>query len=288
MKVRHFIFTVFIFFLTCISGCSPKTAVLKIGTFNNQCDLFDPELWPDRLPLVRELFDEYQFDVIGMQEPFWNQMQDLEKLLPEYAWVGLSTDGKPSEGTYHYNPIFYRKDRIEILDWGTFWFSETPDIPASKSWDTNTSRFCTWARMKDLASGAEFYEFNAHFDHRGELARLHSAEMIVDSTAAIAGSTPFFFNGDLNTDQSTAPYRVLAEALADTYHSAPVRENADIASWNDWKAPRHTNNPENIDHLFISPGTKALSWTLCVRDKDGLYASDHFPILVEWEIPIIR
>lgn len=265
-----------------LSSCCGRTT-LRIATFNNQCDIFDPELWPERLPLVRELFDEEQFDVIGMQEPFWNQVADMETLLPEYGRIGLSTDGKESEGYWHYNPIFYRKDRIEVLDWGTFWLSETPDVPQSKGWDTNTSRFCTWAHLMDLKSGKDFYEFNAHFDHRGSEARLESAKLIIAKTAEIAGDKPFYFNGDLNTEEDTQPYRVLSGVLTDSFHSAPIRENADVPSWNDWKPVRHSDKFENIDHLFISPGTRALSWKLCIKDTDGLYPSDHFPIVVDWE-----
>ncbi len=271
-------------FVILFSSCTKDSTPIRIGSFNNQCDIFDPDLWPTRLQLVRQLFDEEQFDVVGMQEPFWNQMADMEKILPEYGWVGLSTDGKPSEGYWHYNPIFYRKDRIELINWGTFWLSETPEVPGSKSWDTGTSRFCTWAHLKDRTSGKDFFEFNAHFDNVGENARIESAKLIVQKTKEIAGEKPFYFNGDLNVPADSEPYRILSSALVDSYHSCQNKENADIPSYNAWSAIQHSDANENIDHLFISPNSNALHWKLNILSVDSLYPSDHFPIVVDWQI----
>ena len=57
--------------------------------------------------------------------------------------------------------------------------------------------------------------------------------------------------------------------------------NVLIASWNDWKPMLRVEEPSNLDHVFISPGTKALSWRLVITKFGGEYPSDHFPITVE-------
>ena len=260
---------------------------LRIATFNNQADLSqDHHYWTEHSPRVKKLIDERQWDVVGMQEPFSFQVKDMEQMWPDYAWVGNSTDGKIEGGYWHYNPIFYRKDRLKLLDWGSFWFSETPDVPASKSWDAHTSRFCVWAKFRDRLSGRIFFEFNCHFDHKGETARQQAARIVLEKATQMAGRHPFFINGDFNTVQGTPAYNTFATSgkVIDTYWCAAAKENDLIASWNNWQPARTVEYPDNFDHLFISLGTKALSWKLLTVQYDGGFPSDHFPIEVEWQL----
>lgn len=286
--MKKFFFAVSLAFIlsgSVFSSAKPRT--IRIASFNNQADLSqDHRYWKEHAPRVKKLIEDRQWDVVGMQEPFWFQVQDMEQMFPDYAWVGNSTDGKIEDGHWHYNPIFYRKDRLKLLDWGSFWFSETPELPASKSWDAHTSRFCVWAKFRDRCTGRVFFEFNCHFDHKGETARQKSAEIVLGRIAELAGNKPFFIHGDFNTEEGTPAYNIIATSgkVTDSYFSAPVRENTDIASWNNWQPERRVEIPSNLDHLFISVGTKALSWKLITDKYDGAYPSDHFPIEVEWQL----
>ena len=290
MKVRRIIRLTILFFcgiLTCqhsLEARVPQKRVLRIASFNNQYEnSYRP--WAERRGRVVRLVRDQRWDVVGMQEPFWGQVKDMsEDFGGEYGWVGCSTDGLIEDGYWHYNPIFYRLDRIELLDWGRFWFSETPDVPASKSWDTHTSRFCVWAHFRDRAGGGEFFQFNCHFDHKGETARQQSARLVLEKAAQIAGDKPYFVNGDLNTIQGSPACNILVEGgLQDTYYTARRRTNTLIASWNNWKPAQEVEEPCNFDHIFISPGTRALSWELVTAEYDGKTPSDHYPITVEWK-----
>lgn len=257
--------------------------VLKIATFNNQYEnKWHP--WSGRRDRVYAMLAKERFDVVGMQEPFWNQVKDMSETLKDYGWVGNSTDGKIEDGYWHYNPIFYRKDRVELLEWGSFWFSPTPEVPSSEGWDTHTSRFCVWAHFRDLRSGRDFFHFNAHYDHRGETARQESSKLIMKKVRELAGDRPVFITGDFNTYENTPAYNIiLREGMIDSFADAPVRENVGIESWNDWKPLKYCGKASNFDHLFISPGTHALSWRLITDKYDGDYPSDHFPITVLWK-----
>jgi len=55
------------------------------------------------------------------QEALKNQIDDLEILLPEYAWLGIGRDDGKMRGEY--SAIFYRRDRLEPLETSTFWLS---------------------------------------------------------------------------------------------------------------------------------------------------------------------
>ena len=64
-----------------------------------------------------------------MQEVLRHQLEDLKARLPEYAEVGVGREDGKTQGEYA--PLFYKKDRFELLDNNTFWLSQYPDSVAS-------------------------------------------------------------------------------------------------------------------------------------------------------------
>ena len=262
-------------------------ATIKVASFNNQIgfpnEKNEPAKWPGRLPLVQKMLEEENFDIVGMQEPMWYQCKDMEKFLTDYAWVGCSVYGPMENGPYHYNPIFYRKDKFELMEWGRFWFSDTPDEPGSMSWGNTTPRMCVWARFKDKRNGGEFFHFNMHYDHKSKQSMENSSRLMLKKLEEIAGDRPAFFTGDYNSYDGSKAYLILAESgkLTDSHTIADRTENTDIASWNEYKPIRHTEKMENLDHLFVTPGIKVMSWRLVTTSYDGKYPSDHFPIVVK-------
>lgn len=256
---------------------------LRIASFNNQYDN-EHYPWSERRSRVKRLIDDEHWDIIGMQEPLWNQMQDLDTLLSRYSWVGCATDGKVDGGKHHYNPIFYLKERLELLDNGQFWFSKRPSAKGSKSWDSHSSRFCVWAHFRDTRSGKDFYCFNVHFDHKGEKARAESAKLLLKMTSKIAGGRPFVVTGDFNATEQSLSYDTLVKGgLQDSWVVSPYRLGSLIASWNNWQEATKLAEPGNFDHIFVSEGGEVLSWRLLTRKYVDKYPSDHFPIAIEWK-----
>lgn len=135
----------------------------------------------------------------------------------------------------------------------------------------------------DRKSGRDFYHFNAHYDHRGEFARQESSRLILRKIKEIASDKPVFITGDFNTWENTPAYNVITNGgMMDSLYDAGERTNIGIESWNDWKPLKYCGKASNFDHLFISPGTHALSWRLITDKYDGDYPSDHFPITILW------
>ena len=64
----------------------------------------------------------------------------------------------------HFNPIFYKTDKFEVLESGSFWYSETPNVPNTKFSDSYSPRMCNWAHFRVKATGKEFYYFNTHLE----------------------------------------------------------------------------------------------------------------------------
>ena len=106
--------------------------ILKAGSYNIRCPADKgANAWKKRRGDLVELVRKLDFDVFGMQEVKPEQAAYITNSLPEYALVGdgRNRDRKSGEES----PVCYRKSRFEALKSGTFWLSETPGTPGSKS-----------------------------------------------------------------------------------------------------------------------------------------------------------
>jgi endonuclease/exonuclease/phosphatase family metal-dependent hydrolase len=261
-------------------------APLRVMTFNirynNPGD--GANAWPRRRDWVAEIIRDRRVDVAGMQEARPEQIDDLEERLPEFGWYGVGRDDGRRGGEH--TPIFYRKDRLELLDQGSFWLSEQPDEPGSKSWDSSLPRVASWAKLKDRARGRTFFAVNTHFDHRGEEARRESAMLMLRKIPEIAGDAPVMLTGDFNCRPDSAPYTLLTGTADDASRAAllDARKISDAppagpkSTWNGFNKIVEGNI---IDYIFVTPGIRILSHTTIDETRDGRFPSDHLPVLAE-------
>jgi len=234
--------------------------------------------WPHRKDAVAAMIGaKYAGDIIGLQEVLKRQLDDIQDRLPGYAWVGVGRDDGRDRGEF--SPIFYRTDRFRLLATNTFWLSETPELPGSRSWDAAITRVVTWARFEDLLTGRQLTFFNTHFDHRGEQARVESSQLLLDRLAGIAGDTPFVLTGDLNVQESEQAYRVLAESnlLDDARYASETGHQGPTASFNDWENVRSDASP--IDYIFVGNSIRTLNHRILDDRYDGRFPSDHLPVV---------
>ena len=103
--------------------------------------------WPRRREFLIDVMREQNADVVGLQEALDFQIDEIVAALPFYGVIGVGRDDGARKGEY--SAILFRRDRFQVSDAGTFWFSDTPDVVASKSWGNNITRICTWARLVD-------------------------------------------------------------------------------------------------------------------------------------------
>ena len=236
--------------------------------------------WPHRTDAVAEMTGpKYGTDIAGLQEALRHQIDQIQERLPDYQWVGVGRDDGLDRGEF--SPIFYRTERLQLLATNTFWLSETPDIPRSRSWDAAITRIVTWARFLDLHEDRELYVFNTHFDHRGEQARIESASMLAQAIARIAGDDPVVLLGDLNVPESSAAYAVLARSpnLHDARYRSETGHRGPTASFNDWETLRPDES--RIDYVFTSNHFRVLSHHILDDRYAGRFPSDHLPVLAE-------
>lgn len=256
---------------------------LRIASFNIQ---LEDKNWPARLETVESIFKTYKFDLVGSQEPNRKQIEQMmERIGDEYAWVG-GVKGDEQRQTL-FNPIFYRKSRLELLEWDTLWYSELPDTPGYGSF---TPRMCIWAKFKDLKSGVEFYIFNSHFDHRGVESRQVSALKLIEAARSLVSDYPVFFTGDFNDDEDSFSYRVITSSgvIADSKDAVSNPVNAEFSSTGDYRPLSHVpRNGKHIDHLYFTPARiKVQSWELVTFNRADVFASDHFPIMIDCKLAL--
>lgn len=237
--------------------------------------------WPNRKTKVADVIRFHKADLVGVQEAQIGQLKDLEMLLPNFAWCGVGrTDGK-EDGEF--SAILYRKERFRLIECKTFWLSETPEKAGSMGWDAAFPRIVTWAKFQDKRTRKTFFHFNTHFDHRGERARVESAKLIISRIEKTAGKMPFVLTGDLNVKEDTEAYRTLSQhsGLKDARYASTNGHFGGNSTFNSFKELI----PEmKIDYVFVKTGMRVIEHGVLSDRWDGLWASDHLPVLAEIEI----
>ena len=175
--------------------------------------------------------------------------RDLLGALDGYDYIGVGRDNGKTKGEYA--AIFYKKDRVKLLNKGNFWLNETPDKP-KLGWDAACIRICSWGEFEQAETGFRFYYFNLHMDHVGVVARREAAKLVVKKIGEIAKGAPVVLTGDFNVDQNDEIYRIFTSSgiLNDSYTHARLRF-AENGTFNDYKPYMKTQS--RIDHVFVSP-----------------------------------
>src|SRR5690606_5937739 len=101
---------------------------LRVATYNIRMNRANAGVhtWVNRKDKVNELIRYHDFDIMGTQEGFKDQLDDILRL-GDYAYTGGGRDDGKDAGEH--SAIFYKKSRFKLLKAGDFWYSETPDKP---------------------------------------------------------------------------------------------------------------------------------------------------------------
>ncbi len=298
---------IFIFLASITIYCSPAAAqTLRVATYNmrndNAGDSVKGNGWRQRLPVIGKLVQFHDFDVFGTQECKSNQLEDLQRILKDYSYIGIGRDDGLRAGEF--SAIFYKTAMFTLLKKGDFWMAPVTDKP-TKGWDAALPRICTWGQFRDKTSKRTFYLFNLHMDHIGVTARKESAKLVLQKIKELAGDAPVILTGDFNVDQNNESYTLINNSgvLQDSYVKSPV-VYATNGTFNNFNADAYTES--RIDHIFVSkeftvkrygiltdsyrmrlPDSTATDGAATARSGARLnkYAarlpSDHFPVMVE-------
>jgi endonuclease/exonuclease/phosphatase family metal-dependent hydrolase len=265
---------------TGISAQNNITSAHKVATFNLRMDTSSDgeNAWTNRKEMVKGLIRFHDLDIIGTQEGFKHQLEQIIEL-PEYAYVGAGRDDGKDEGEH--SAIIYKINKYIVLENGDFWFSETPEVPG-KGWDaTCCNRICSWAKFQEINTGKEFYVFNSHYDHEGKEARKNSSMMLIEKVQEIAGDYPLFATGDFNATPDSEPIQILmnSEVLLDSYLITKELPYGTIGTFNSFRLDAPMNN--RIDYIWVTPNIKVEKYGVLNEMQYGRFPSDHFPVVIE-------
>ncbi len=289
---------------------------LKVLQFNIQTENGNSTPFRARADMYRQLMDELQPDVVGMEEVTVNWLKWLDAFVFNDSYEGV---GEARSKGGEANSIYYRKDKFELVESGTFWLSDTPDVVGSAFEKANYPRICTYVILRDRATGIVFAHMNTHLDHNGNnnstdgnTVRKEQMKVLIRFWIKLEqkyGEIPMFLTGDMNNRRTTsegklyALYKMItgksavddgnggnykmklsdarldAEKTVDEDHIATMVSNYDEtgSSYNPAKEP--------IDYVFYSPArTKAESYETFLIKRGSFLISDHLPVFATFTI----
>lgn len=244
--------------------------------------------WDDRKFLVVNLIEKYLPALIGTQEGYKDQLDDIARLSPGYAYL----DAQKLVSIQRQCPtIFYRRDLFTPLTAGNFWLSETPGFPDSKSWDAAFPRLVTYAHFRLKETDQSFFFFNTHFDHQSAWARRESAFLMIEKIKEInPQDLPAIVVGDFNMGCDTMEHELFTgkieiDSIKGSFQNV----------WEKLGKPKHG---AETYHGFSGKGMKEqMDWILATShfrfldiqknedNQDGKYPTDHFPVLAKLVLP---
>ena len=238
--------------------------------------------WSLRKEMLFDLVRERDADLVGLQEALAFQIDEIIAAVPGYAVIGVGRDDAAKAGEF--SAILFRKDRFRVADAGTFWFSDTPEVPGSKTWGNNITRICTWARLIDR-DGRGFYHFNLHLDHESQPSRERSTSLLrqrIDARAYPAD--PVVVTGDFNVGEKNPALATLtgpgadgaAAFLLDTFRVLYPDEAA-VGTFTGFAFGKTAG--DKIDYVLVPPGAEVLSAEIVRTSRNERYPSDHFPVV---------
>ncbi|MGR3495045.1 endonuclease/exonuclease/phosphatase family protein [Citreimonas sp.] len=173
-------------------------------------------------------------------------------------------------------PILFRADRLSLRDQGWFFFSDTPDVIYSRTFDGSYPAFTSWAEFAD-PEGRVFRVYNLHTDWASGENRLRSAALVRDRVApVIADGMPVIVLGDLNA-----------------LHGAPTMDRIAEAGLRFPRVPGATVHFDRgihlfgaIDHIGLSDRIDLLAGPFVMQRRyDGVWPSDHHPVVADVALP---
>ena len=247
-------------------------------------DLFNPNSWSRRKSATPAMIKDYCPDIFGVQEALSDQLTYVGDNLPNYSYVGVGReDGKEipeisnSEDSGEIMAIFYNTSEIDLLDWGTYWLSETPGEP-SISWEADFKRTMTWAKMQMKLNGMQFFYVNTHLDNHSGTARTEGLKLIVNKIAEMnIDNLPVVLTGDFNVTPGDDVLKVLDNAkMLDARTTATKTD--DLPTFNG--LGDENENPRVIDYIYYRGFSSCPEYETIVKTYENIpYISDHYPIV---------
>lgn len=265
-------------------------AQIRVMSYNIRLGVADdgPNKWEIRKVATPAMLADIHPDVFGVQEAYTFQIEYINETCPQYKSVGVGREDGIEKGEHM--SVFYNSEKLELLDWGTYWLSETPDVP-SKGWDAACYRTATWTLLKERKSGKKFFFVNTHLDHVGFEARKRGLMLLVERIAAMnPDGVPMVLTGDFNILPDAEELTDLNRLMKSARFCA--KKSTTEGSFNGWgKYGKSSGAPvlnkevkgcTPIDYIYYQGFKQCKTFQVVDKSYCGIpYISDHYPIYAD-------
>jgi endonuclease/exonuclease/phosphatase family metal-dependent hydrolase len=251
--------------------------------------------WIFRRDLVGEVLKHYRPDVLGLQEALDFQISEIRVMIPGYEMVNIISSG---DSKVLHNAIFYNAERFSLSEEGTFWYSDTPDIPESKGWGNIKPRTCTWARLMEKESGQAFYFYNTHLDHLSPRSRKRSVVLLIKRISVRSYPDAFVLTGDFNSRERSKPIQYLrGKILLNLKEEGQVLNPDPLMDTFRVRYPNHRKIATfhgyrrfffrfRLDYIFVPSTVSVHDAQIIQLRRKKCYPSDHFPLFSRINLPV--
>lgn len=230
----------------------------------------------NRIDIIRDCISREMPDLIGFQELKNGMLGTMERIMPEYTFIGV---GRDSDLGGERTSIAYRTKYFNLLSHETFWLSNTPDKPGSRFPGQGVlPRICTWAMLEYLPERLCLVHYNTHLDHQSAEIRKLEVDLILNQMAAIKSKhdVPVLLSGDFNMTPQEPLYRDIL--LSGEFPLVDVTSSIDSTFHGFGKVTR-----KKIDYIFTDERTarRVTGVKKVSEERDGVYLSDHDGIRID-------
>jgi len=274
MRKYGFIILVTLFYVNSFSQ------VLALMTYNFRLDFASDgeNALANRKEMLVSQVKFYAPDIFGIQEGLPQQVNYINEQLASYDFVGESRDGG---NTGEYSALYFNKDKILLVQSETFWLSETPN-EVSKGWDAAFPRVCTFGLFENKASGNQFWVFNTHLDHIGDIARKKGLELILKKIEILnADKLPVILMGDFNLEPNSEAIAILKKEMNDSREISNEIPYGPDGTFNAFNFESIAT--KRIDYIFVSNSQEIEVKKYAVLNNSNhlKFPSDHFPVFIQ-------
>ncbi|REK10021.1 MAG: PEP-CTERM sorting domain-containing protein [Planctomycetota bacterium] len=237
---------------------------------------------------------DYAPDILGTQELLYFQLDDFSGAtlaggLTDYDYYGVGRENGVALGEFA--AIFYLRDRFNLVDSGTFWLSQTPEVAGSKYPGAGSIRIASWVVLDDASSGQELFVLNTHLDNSSSAARSYAAGLIRDFLPSLAGNLPTLVMGDMNATETTSVLTTLRGVgdpdfpeLQDAYRVVHPVKLSNEATYHNFSGG---TGGSRIDFILNTDDFTPQDATIVRTTYNGRYPSDHYPVTADFTLAVV-
>lgn len=257
----------------------PTSGEIKVMSFNVRYETSEAVAtnnWDFRKEACVDMIKDQEPTVIGFQEAVYTSQWAYlkEQLAGDYDGFGVGRDDGATKGECM--GILYRKDDVEKIDGGTFWLSDTPDIP-SKLGEAVCYRTATWGIFKIKNTGQVFFYLNTHLDTEASARQVEMNVIIKKLIQYNPNGYPQFVSADFNASENDSRINNIYNELKKIMEN--VRDYASRTDYTPTFEGFGNGSTGEGDYIFCSKILKPVEYHVVVQSYDSRqYLSDHYPI----------